>query len=87
FERHTRTRQSRRDAVPGMGLGLSIVRRIAEAHGGQVGVRSRPGHGAAVWVSFPMERPPEVADREAADVQAAQPPTQPPSAEGQLGSA
>ena len=65
FERHTRTRQSRRDAVPGMGLGLSIVRRIAEAHGGAVGVRSRPGHGAAVWVSFPIEPPPDVTDQQA----------------------
>ncbi len=62
FERHTRTRQSRRDAVPGMGLGLSIVRRIAEAHGGEVGVRSRPGFGAAVWVTFPLERPADITD-------------------------
>jgi signal transduction histidine kinase len=62
FERHTRTRQSRRDAVPGMGLGLSIVRRIVEAHGGQVGLRSRPGVGTAVWVTFPMECPPFVVE-------------------------
>jgi signal transduction histidine kinase len=65
FERHTRTRQSRRDAIPGMGLGLSIVRRIVEAHGGEVGLRSRPGYGTAVWVTFPMECPPFVVESQA----------------------
>ncbi|MDQ1714403.1 MAG: hypothetical protein QOC60_348 [Frankiaceae bacterium] len=73
FERHTRTRQSRRDAVPGMGLGLSIVRRIAEAHGGTVGLRSQPGHGTAVWVTFPVEFPPDVADRKIAHSQVPEP--------------
>lgn len=62
FERHTRTRQSRRDAVPGMGLGLSIVRRIVQAHGGNVGLHSRPGKGTMVWVTFPTTRPDETVD-------------------------
>jgi len=33
----------------GAGLGLSIVRRLAEAHDGQVGVDSTPGDGATFW--------------------------------------
>jgi signal transduction histidine kinase len=37
----------------GMGLGLSIVRGIAQAHGGQCGVINRPGHGAAFWIRLP----------------------------------
>ncbi|MEA2434170.1 MAG: hypothetical protein QOG54_1627 [Actinomycetota bacterium] len=39
----------------GLGLGLSIVRRVAEAHGGAVGVTSRPGHGSTFWITFPCE--------------------------------
>jgi signal transduction histidine kinase len=38
---------------PGIGLGLAIVRRLAEAHGGQVGVRSEPGQGSLFWFSLP----------------------------------
>lgn len=36
--------------APGSGLGLSIVRAIAEAHGGSAGVENRPGLGASFWV-------------------------------------
>lgn len=37
----------------GVGLGLSIVKSIIEAHGGQVGVESRRGGGARFWFSLP----------------------------------
>jgi signal transduction histidine kinase len=37
----------------GMGLGLSIVKGIAQAHGGRCGVINRPGHGAAFWIRIP----------------------------------
>jgi len=42
----------------GLGLGLYIVRRTAEAMGGQVGVSSRPGQGAVFTVDLPAEGPP-----------------------------
>lgn len=38
----------------GAGLGLTIVRRVAEAHGGDVLVESRPGHGAAFTLRLPV---------------------------------
>jgi signal transduction histidine kinase len=38
----------------GMGLGLSIVRGIVEAHGGAVQVRSKEGHGSTFQVILPL---------------------------------
>jgi signal transduction histidine kinase len=37
----------------GVGLGLSIVRSVAEAHGGSVELRARPAGGLVVRVSLP----------------------------------
>lgn len=36
-----------------LGLGLYIVRGIAQAHGGRAGVRSEPGHGACFFLELP----------------------------------
>ncbi len=38
----------------GAGLGLSVVKATVEAHGGQVGVKDRPGGGSIFWFSLPM---------------------------------
>ncbi|MGI8623024.1 MAG: ATP-binding protein, partial [Solirubrobacteraceae bacterium] len=35
------------------GLGLAIVRTIAELHGGNAHAENRPGGGADVWISLP----------------------------------
>lgn len=43
-----------RDGEPGgLGLGLYLVRRVAELHGGSVGVSSRPGKGATFSLELP----------------------------------
>lgn len=37
----------------GIGLGLATVERLAQAHGGAVGVTSAPGHGSTFWFELP----------------------------------
>lgn len=39
----------------GAGLGLSVVKEIVLAHGGQVGVDDRPGGGSIFWFTIPLE--------------------------------
>ncbi len=53
FEAFYRGRQAVADQVQGNGLGLHLVKRIAEAHGGRVTVRTAPGDGAAFTLHIP----------------------------------
>jgi PAS domain S-box-containing protein len=46
----------------GTGLGLAVVRRIMEGHGGDVQVESRPGEGTRVRLRFPLSHPPAPAE-------------------------
>jgi signal transduction histidine kinase len=41
-----------REAYPGTGIGLAIVRKGAERLGGQAGVESTPGRGSRFWVEL-----------------------------------
>jgi signal transduction histidine kinase len=41
------------DAKEGTGLGLAICKAIVEAHGGKIGVDSKPGAGCSFWCHLP----------------------------------
>lgn len=56
FERFFRASSATSNAVPGAGLGLTIVKTIVEAHGGTVGLTSREGEGTIVRVELPYDR-------------------------------
>ncbi|HSG91540.1 MAG TPA: ATP-binding protein [Pseudomonadales bacterium] len=54
FERFTRLDASRSRETGGAGLGLAIVRRIAEAHGGDVAADASPLGGVRIRVDLPL---------------------------------
>jgi signal transduction histidine kinase len=52
FEPFFRVDRSRSKKTGGYGLGLSICKRIMEAHGGTIGALNRPGRGASFSLTF-----------------------------------
>jgi PAS domain S-box-containing protein len=57
FDRMYRASAAADRHIPGVGLGLTIVKGIVEAHGGKVGLRSQVGAGTTFFVELPL-RPP-----------------------------
>jgi signal transduction histidine kinase len=51
FDPHVRGAST--SGLPGLGLGLATVRRLVDAHGGEVGVQPRDGGGSAFWFELP----------------------------------
>lgn len=68
--------------IQGAGLGLSLVQRIVEAHGGRVRVKSAPGEGAAFTMHLPAAGEDAVPRREAGT--APVPPSTGTAADGSL---
>lgn len=58
FDRFYRIDEARNRDIGGSGLGLSIVKWIVEAHGGQIEVASEPNRGSTFTVSLPLDGPP-----------------------------
>lgn len=53
FRRFMYPGQLDESAKVGAGLGLSVVKAVIEAHGGQVGVEDRSGGGSIFWFNLP----------------------------------
>ena len=53
FEPFYRGREAVSKQIHGSGLGLNLVHRIAEAHGGRVSVASEPGKGSVFSLTLP----------------------------------
>ena len=53
FERFYRVNNTLGQGTQGTGLGLYLSRSIVEAHGGTIGVESRPGRGATFHFTLP----------------------------------
>ena len=49
-----------RSAGNGAGLGLSMVRKIAQAHGGSMSLESIPGLGSTFTLHLPLEEPEKI---------------------------
>lgn len=54
FERFTRLVGGDTSHVPGAGLGLALVKELADSHGGMVALESESGEGACFGVSLPL---------------------------------
>ncbi|MDQ0258746.1 signal transduction histidine kinase [Sinomonas atrocyanea] len=57
FDRFFRTDAARDLDIPGVGLGLSFTRMVAERHGGRLEVQSEPGSGSVFSLVLPMAGP------------------------------
>ena len=58
FEKYARLESAEHRAIKGTGLGLPIVRQIAELHGGRTWAESQPGRGSRFHVTLPIGGPP-----------------------------
>jgi PAS domain S-box-containing protein len=56
FKPFERLELSQSKTVNGIGLGLLVCKRLVEAHGGRIRVKSEPGHGATFLFTLPMEQ-------------------------------
>jgi len=56
FEAFFRSPAAVRHDPKGVGLGLKIVKHIMDAHGGTIGLRSKPGEGTTFTLKFPKRR-------------------------------
>jgi two-component system phosphate regulon sensor histidine kinase PhoR len=54
FEKFYRSDDRLSRSIEGSGLGLSIVKHVAHAHGGRITLRSTVGHGSVFTLTLPL---------------------------------
>lgn len=64
FERHSRIVRQEHKKIKGSGLGLFIVRSVAQRHGGSAWVESQEGQGSTFYLGIPLEGANLIAPRE-----------------------
>jgi len=57
FERHVRIAREEHKKIKGSGLGLFIVRSVAQRHGGDAWVESKEGEGSTFFIGIPLDGP------------------------------
>ncbi|MEA2513421.1 MAG: two-component system, OmpR family, sensor kinase [Thermomicrobiales bacterium] len=57
FEKFFRSREARNVEAQGLGLGLTLVHDLVQAHGGRIAVDSTPGQGSTFRVTLPLAQP------------------------------
>lgn len=60
FDKFFRTTGVQESSIPGLGLGLSIVKAILEAHRGTISLSSTPGEGAKFTIRIPVSNLAEI---------------------------
>lgn len=55
WEKFFRGAAGMNSAIRGSGVGLTVTRHLIQLHGGEVGVRSKPGDGATFWFTIPLQ--------------------------------
>jgi signal transduction histidine kinase len=75
FDRFARADSARSRDRGGVGLGLSVVKAVAEAHGGSVEVRSAPGQGSSFILRLPLAPTGTLTDRRSTKSRAVVAPT------------
>ena len=69
FDLFTRVEDRYRRATEGTGLGLALVKRLVELHGGFVTLESEVGRGTTVTVAFPIRDVPPMTEAEGPEIE------------------
>lgn len=54
FDRFFRVRRPETENIEGSGVGLALVKKLVDLHGGQIGLESRLGEGTTFYVTLPI---------------------------------